>query len=64
MAIKIIKHGNKYNVIKRFVCTSCWCEFEADATDCFTEPVKSGFTVRYMTACPCPECRQIVTEYE
>lgn len=64
MAIRIIKHGNQYGVIKRFVCTSCWCEFEADGTNCFTEPVKDGSTIHYIAACLCPECGQIVTEYK
>lgn len=30
---KIIEHGKKPTTIKRFVCTTCGCVFEADADE-------------------------------
>lgn len=64
MPITIRKHGNRYGKTKHFLCTSCWCDFDATEDECFTEHLKDGFTVRYKPACRCPECGRTTTEYE
>lgn len=64
MAIKILKHGNRFDKVRRFICTSCWCEFEANNTDCFSECIEDGETFRYKPACHCPECGRIVIEHK
>lgn len=54
--MKITKHGNRYNRTKKFMCTSCWCEFEADYLECYDSKRVDGLSVYPYVACKCPEC--------
>lgn len=54
--MKILKHGNTYKKNRKFLCTACWCEFEAGYGEWYETTHKDGFTLIHGFACKCPEC--------
>ena len=54
--MEVLKHGNIYQNKKRFLCTACWCEFRADASEYYDAQRVDGGHVSHYFACICPEC--------
>lgn len=54
--MKILKHGNKYQCVKRFLCTSCGCIFEANIEEYEQEFCKDTICPHFNFSCKCPEC--------
>lgn len=58
--MKILKPGIIPMNIKRFVCLSCGCEFEADASE-YERCSQIAYIYDGVTAqCRCPCCKQMV----
>ena len=54
--MKILEHGNTYRGKKQFLCTACWCKFEADFGEYHDAKRVDGGHVSHYFACKCPEC--------
>lgn len=52
----ILEHGNKYHRTKQFLCTACWCKFEAEFNEYYDSTRVDGGHVHHYFACKCPEC--------
>lgn len=62
---KILEHGNRYHgrarkkpasISKTFLCTACWCKFQAGPLEFYAASRHDGDAATPYTACKCPEC--------
>lgn len=62
--MKILEHGNRYQCTKRFLCTACWCKFEANYDEYHDAARVDGGHVHHYFACKCPECGRSASALE
>lgn len=64
--MKIIKEGNYEKIFKprRFCCTRCGCEFEADSTEYKPSSQLAEMKDGIISECRCPSCGATVYAYE
>lgn len=62
--MKILRAGIIDKKVKRFVCLSCGCEFEADSSEYESCSQIAYIHDRVTAQCRCPCCKQMVFVYE